>query len=306
VEPDPIIADLTGCQLANGIVLAFRQTLDEAQEAMELGGLVVDIAAIIAGQLAKIFSGQISFGMTWQAVLALYDIGTGNFDEAFDDYVFQALLCSVFNCLAYDGQGLPYIDSTALICLVDALQDAKQGATPHQQAGIDVLGWLVQLAKPEGLSNLGTAYGVDVPPGTCSPCLTDGAFVGTYSFWFSGLAACGWEEPIYRSDTRSVTNLLGLPPGNYTVDLWFIVGDRANPDPLCDDLTPRGWAVLEKLTGQTWGVIGGTLQGQSPGIHHFQTTSVLLPGDDHRLRFGAIGVPGVVVKGVMAFITPEP
>jgi len=296
---------LNACQLAAGVAWAFRDLIADVQEAMDAADLVVNIASLIAAQLAKLFSGQVSFGLTWDAAMSLIGLGPGALRDAFTDYTYQSLLCSVFNCVAYDELGQPCIDSASLACILLALEDAKSGATPDEAAGLDVFKLFCRLAKAEGLSNLSKAFAADAPPADCGACLAGGAFVGVYWALFDGLSACGWPEPQFRTVSYQAPQVAYLGVGLYTIDVWFIVCDRKNPAELCDTMTPRAACVFEKYDAGSWAVVGGSLLAQPPGVHHFQTEHVSLPGADHRVRFFASGVPAAGVKGVMVFITPE-
>jgi hypothetical protein len=183
---------VSGCQLAAGVVWAFRDVMADVQLAMETGGLVIDIAQLLAGGIAKLFSGQVNFGLAWTATLQMIALGDENFDLAFTDHVYNGLLCSVFDCVAYDGMGDPYLDENSLTCILAGLEAWKQGATQHEQLGLEIWKLFCRLAKAEGLSNLGIAYGNDAPDMDCVPCAADGTFVGVYAFAFSGLSSCGW------------------------------------------------------------------------------------------------------------------
>jgi hypothetical protein len=306
LDPDPVFApDATACRLAAGVVWAFRDLIADVQEAMDAADLVINIASLIAAQLAKLFSGQVSFGLTWNAALALLAIGPDALRDAFTDYVYQALLCSVYTCVTYDEHGRPVLDSSSVACMLLELDSYKPSATPGERDGIEVFKSFLQLAKAEGISNLANAFAADAPPADCGACLAEGAFVGVYWALFDGLSACGWPEPQHRTVSYQAPQIALLDAGLYTIDVWFIVCDRKNPAELCDTMTPRAACVFEKYDAGGWAVVGGSLLAQPPGVHHFQTEHVSLPGADHRLRFFASGVPGVGVKGVMVFITPE-
>jgi len=304
-EPDPINSvGQSGCQLASGVVAAFRALLADVQIAFDLGGLAVDLVTTLMSALSGVFSGQVNFGKTWSAVNLLMAIGGGGLENAFTDNVFQGLLCAVYRCLSFGSLGEPYLSPAGLICLAGRLEDWKMRCNPSEESAIDVLKLACAVAGSEGLSNLGIAYGHDMPAGDCAFCVEGGGWSGVYVANLDGTAGCGWPDPQQRDKEILITNLGGLDPGYYQTDVFWIVRDRGNPEPVCNEFQPMAAVVLEKEVDGSWFPVGGTFLPGGLGVNHITMTSVTMGDGNHRFRVMAGNVCAVLVTGVMVFVTP--